>query len=484
MNKSVNRLKGVACLFVVLNHFHGDGMWGNIVYTLSNIGVPIFFLISGYYLYNEDDNKVIEKLPKKIIHVTNLIILQTLLNIYKYFFDIIIVNGNVTVREDVINYFRLTFSKNEMIKTLILSTGFLGKGQRFLISLLQCYIIFWILYKISFNKILGYNSFVLICASFCVHIILRPILINKGIFSVLNINLLDSMSVRNVWFDGFPFMLTGYIFSKKHFGLPQNLGLIFSALFAGISIVESFIVHRVVGLEQLNCVLYFGTILSSCFLIIYSVNNQSGITTKNKAINNIFYFFEKMGEQLSLWIYLLHPIIGEYILAILNKLPETASSIFDKVNWIIILIMTVVITYILVFIAKKMNLANIISNNKISLISLSIASICMLILLVPMTTKWKCIVEYTNNDDMMIEEIELQLKENISNYNDVMLSLQNLKGETESACTIPVPQFIGGSLTLNIGDLSSHVSVNYEADNNIKLINDSNGKYKMRIWVR
>lgn len=85
MNKSVNWLKGVACLLVVLNHFHGDGMWGNIVYTLSNIGVPIFFLISGYYLYNEDDNKVIEKLPKKIIHVTNLIILQTLLNIYKYF---------------------------------------------------------------------------------------------------------------------------------------------------------------------------------------------------------------------------------------------------------------------------------------------------------------------------------------------------------------------------------------------------------------
>lgn len=46
-NRYINVLKGIACILVVLNHYHGTGEAGDIVYAISHFGVPIFFLISG-----------------------------------------------------------------------------------------------------------------------------------------------------------------------------------------------------------------------------------------------------------------------------------------------------------------------------------------------------------------------------------------------------------------------------------------------------
>lgn len=49
-NSCLNALKGAACILVVLNHFHWNGIAGDITYIVSHLGVPVFFLTSGYFL--------------------------------------------------------------------------------------------------------------------------------------------------------------------------------------------------------------------------------------------------------------------------------------------------------------------------------------------------------------------------------------------------------------------------------------------------
>lgn len=50
-NQCLNVFKGIACELVVINHFHGSRIIGDIEYTISHLGIP-FFLISGYYLFD------------------------------------------------------------------------------------------------------------------------------------------------------------------------------------------------------------------------------------------------------------------------------------------------------------------------------------------------------------------------------------------------------------------------------------------------
>ena len=98
-NRSINVLKGIACLAVVLNHFHGSRSIGNIMYVFSHIGVPVFFMISGYYLYSGP--KTLEKLPKKIRHIGKLFILHIAICILDFVVQRIVLMNNL-VRKDVV----------------------------------------------------------------------------------------------------------------------------------------------------------------------------------------------------------------------------------------------------------------------------------------------------------------------------------------------------------------------------------------------
>lgn len=72
-NKFLNFLKGIGCISVVFIHFPFPGLFGLIVKRLSFFAVPIFFMISGYFAYNDDANvsqKIIVKRISKIFKIT------------------------------------------------------------------------------------------------------------------------------------------------------------------------------------------------------------------------------------------------------------------------------------------------------------------------------------------------------------------------------------------------------------------------------
>ena len=49
-NSSLNILKAICCILIVFNHCKFPSVFGKLLENYARIGVPVFFLISGYYL--------------------------------------------------------------------------------------------------------------------------------------------------------------------------------------------------------------------------------------------------------------------------------------------------------------------------------------------------------------------------------------------------------------------------------------------------
>ena len=71
-NTTIDFFKCVACILVIINHFHHDGLVGSIEVTVSHLGVPLFFMVSGYFLWRSSLSDVEKVLPKKIKHAAKL----------------------------------------------------------------------------------------------------------------------------------------------------------------------------------------------------------------------------------------------------------------------------------------------------------------------------------------------------------------------------------------------------------------------------
>lgn len=78
-NKCLNFFKGLACIMVIFIHFPFSGFFGSLIHNFAGFAVPLFFLISGYYSYNENREIVMKKLNRKTLHILHLCIVSTLL---------------------------------------------------------------------------------------------------------------------------------------------------------------------------------------------------------------------------------------------------------------------------------------------------------------------------------------------------------------------------------------------------------------------
>ena len=64
-NHFLDCLKGIACIGVVFIHVHFPGFVGDIVWRLAQFAVPIFFMISGYFLYSQDREWTVKTLRRR-----------------------------------------------------------------------------------------------------------------------------------------------------------------------------------------------------------------------------------------------------------------------------------------------------------------------------------------------------------------------------------------------------------------------------------
>lgn len=63
---SLNAVKAFACTGVILMHCGFPGIFGKIVIYLSKFSVPVFFMISGFFLYSNETDVIRKRLRKRI----------------------------------------------------------------------------------------------------------------------------------------------------------------------------------------------------------------------------------------------------------------------------------------------------------------------------------------------------------------------------------------------------------------------------------
>ena len=71
-NNCINFIKGCACFGILYMHTSYDFFVSSILTCLFRFAVLIFFMISGYYCFNNDRMLVEQKMPKKIKHILKL----------------------------------------------------------------------------------------------------------------------------------------------------------------------------------------------------------------------------------------------------------------------------------------------------------------------------------------------------------------------------------------------------------------------------
>lgn len=349
INQDLNRLKAFACIMVFFNHIRFPGTIGEVVYTISHLGVPVFFLVSGYYLYDEKSGALRKVLPKAG-HIFELLLMHILVYILDSVVWSYISNlGQAEVKLSLIS----RFSQERLLRAFWWSESIFGDGQWFLIALFECYLVFSFIKFVHLDGFITKYSCIFAGILFFFHIVVRLVLAYNGIgeigFSTITKqDIYGSASVRNAWFDALPFMFSGIGIHKlkviEKF-LINHKGVLWGIVAFGVvlSIIESLVLARIMPMSY---VLYLGTILSVISLFTICIISDS----QNKDIMSY------IGYNMSLWIFFFHTLVSKWILFILERYSFSSTMVYRFIHPFISLICCFIFSYLFCITVSKYSL--------------------------------------------------------------------------------------------------------------------------------
>lgn len=283
-NHTLNYLKALACFCVVMLHCGFPGVVGKLIYGPSRFAVPLFFMISGYFVYCDDKDKVIKGLPRKIKHIAKLLIIADIL----YFFWHIIQHAFESGFIGVEGWFLETFTVQKILKLFVFQTTLVGDVSWFLVALLICYAVTYLIAK---------NNLWKLTAKFIPILLIVNITVGEFLpfFGVT----VQWYWCSNFWVLGFPFYAMGYWIRINEQKLVEKVTVKSTCLLCGLSFLVVLIERIFTTASQL----FMGNILVAVALFLFCIKYPD-ILKKNRFIENI-------GEKYSFLVYILHPIIRD-----------------------------------------------------------------------------------------------------------------------------------------------------------------------------
>lgn len=241
-----------------------------IVIPLARIGVPSFFMISGYFFYRKYCNRDYAYVRRQLLKILKITLIGTLVYLAYAFFT----NGLSATLNPLatLKTWRALFLFNVPI-----AGGHLWYLFAYIYILLSTLLLMKI--QISDNHVFILGGVILVLSP-----IVALICSSFGISMVL---------YRNWFFTGIPFFLLGMYIRKKDIvnGINMNLLIACIVLFGAFSIVD----HILVG-NKIHRDLYFATPLLSVSLFLVFLKNR----------NWDMAYLGEIGKRDSLWIYIFH----------------------------------------------------------------------------------------------------------------------------------------------------------------------------------
>lgn len=287
-NYSLDLLKFIASYMIVCIHFRSYGVAGEFISVVSRFAVPVFFMISGYYSYNNDEKKIKNKMLKILKIYFGAFILYFLFNV-----SVMAFNGQF--REAlwyVSTYLRFEYTS----KIIFFNESITAIHLWFLGALIYSYMIQYIITK---AKIKGDTVYILSCALILLHLVL-------GIgFSVLGIETPAFMSknyiLRNFAFMGFPLFTFGHFIRKNEDVILKKTSWGLITLLFVLSVIDSAIVCGIDWARDL----YIGAVLSAfaLFVTVLKLKDKRyprGVTSLFKTTTLVYVIHVMVGDILNM----------------------------------------------------------------------------------------------------------------------------------------------------------------------------------------
>jgi len=93
---SLDCAKGVACIFVILIHCTFPGIFGEMLRAIARFAVPLFFVVTGYFLLDSNGKVTRERILKKLNHIVKITILADIFYMIFRFVSFCILGGYTT----------------------------------------------------------------------------------------------------------------------------------------------------------------------------------------------------------------------------------------------------------------------------------------------------------------------------------------------------------------------------------------------------
>ena len=324
-NKSINMLKGVACLIVVLLHCPFPGILGEAIIYGVRFSVPIFFMITGYYSYENNELWLIRQMKKTLALIIK----------GEVFCGIVIVIINMSRRQlEICDWIKNMEVVKHPIKTLCFGSVWNG-------TLWYLYALFWsllILYLIE--KYFTHKKFLycLIPIMMLVHIVGRVIVQNFG-----DINKMIFLFRSAILF-GIPFILFGRWIAeyenklKKY--IKENTCMVILMIGIGIEVVEFICWHQYMDLHFSTVVISFALFWWACI----------------HPFEDYIPMLRIFGKKYSMWVYIVHFPCMLMINAIIDNISiEKMNMIYAYMRPIIVIIMSLGLAICIEYIKKKVS---------------------------------------------------------------------------------------------------------------------------------
>lgn len=327
-NHCLNFLKGCACFCVLYMHTSYDCMLSSIISCLSRFAVLIFFMISGYYCFNDDREIVNSKMPRKIKHISKLcIIAATVFLVWDGWISRVLLGLDI----DIVSFINKCISAENMFKFIAFNQLPFGGVIWFMFALLYCYLIFWVVNKFNWYK----AAYIMIPVLIVIHIVSRGYIQYNGLVDeTININW-----YRNFLFMGFPFFMLGNFIHKYEARIIPKLSNKLLVGLIGFGLALSCVERFIVVLE-----LFWGTVIATFCMFVFAIKNPE---------KKIIPIISIIGDRYSTVIYIMHTIVSTILFCIKRAIGIEENVLLLILNPIIIYFIIPLIVEIFTIIRRK-----------------------------------------------------------------------------------------------------------------------------------
>lgn len=319
-------LEGFACINVIFIHCMFPSWLGVLVCGLARFAVPLFFIVSGYYLVPDNMNRKqrTERFRKKCINTGYILALAFLFYLLWRFVYLLLTSG----LEAALQYIYIYLQPRHILSMLLLNdyTAF-GGHLWYLGAVLYCYLIFLATDTERMESIARWMIPLLLG----IHLLGRIMCGFFGVESIFDIPVY--ILFRNWLFMAFPFVLTGYVIQKKQDMILQHTTAkrLFFLFLTGVlfTCAENVFVYLKTGEDR---ELYVGTLLMTISMFLFALQNFRKPTIS---------WVETIGERHLLFIYIIHLAVIEATNIILSVCGVNHFTMIHYIKPLLIVLITV-----------------------------------------------------------------------------------------------------------------------------------------------